>query len=780
VSKKIKQLIMKKKIQIPQKKAAYKAILLSLWMLLYASSLLIAQQGTLAVGGVGTGAGGTVTYSTGLVSYITATGGSGKINQGLQQPNTATGKFIPGKIEAESFDAKLGPQFATATTDVGGGQHVAGLTNGSWLDYNVTVTQTGNYTVNFRIATTQNNAQFQVKLGATVLGAINIPNTGGWDVWQTVALTNIPLTAGLKTIRIQLNSNETCNFNWTDWTLTGANTAPTANAGPPQTIVSPPTTQVTLNGSGTANNGGSIIGYAWTQIGGTAATIASPSSASTLVTGLTTPGARTFHLVVTQNDLQTAFSDVVITVNPASGKFIPGRIEAESWDAKLGPQFATATTDVGGGQHVAGLTNGSWLDYNVTVTQTGNYTVNFRIATTQNNTQFQVKLGATVLGAINIPNTGGWDVWQTVALTNIPLTAGLKTIRIQLNSNETCNFNWTDWTLTGANTAPTANAGPPQTIVSPPTTQVTLNGSGIANNGGSIIGYAWTQIGGTAATIVSPSSASTLVTGLTTPGARTFHLVVTQNDLQTAFSDVVITVNPATGKFIPGRIEAESWDAKLGPQFAIASTDVGGGQIVVGITNGSWLDYNVNVLSTGAYTVSFRIATTQNNAQFQLKLGATVLGTINIPNTGGWSNWQTVSVSNISLTAGVQTIRIQSSSNESCNFNWTDWVLTPPAPVTLVNKDSDVSASAQTTISKSKLVVSVFPNPAETYFTLKAMSKSMEIVRIKIIDIAGRRVQLLQANPGQLIRIGENMKNGTYFVEVVQGNERVMTKIIKQ
>jgi hypothetical protein len=92
---------MKQQIQIPQKKATCKAILLSLWMLLCGSVGLMAQQGTVAAGGVASGAAGTATYSTGLISYITATGGGGKINQGLQQPSTVVGKFIPGKIEAE-------------------------------------------------------------------------------------------------------------------------------------------------------------------------------------------------------------------------------------------------------------------------------------------------------------------------------------------------------------------------------------------------------------------------------------------------------------------------------------------------------------------------------------------------------------------------------------------------------------------------------------------------------------------------------------------------------
>jgi hypothetical protein len=29
-----------------------------------------------------------------------------------------------------------------------------------------------------------------------------VPNTGGWDVWQTVTVSGVPLTAGQRAIRV--------------------------------------------------------------------------------------------------------------------------------------------------------------------------------------------------------------------------------------------------------------------------------------------------------------------------------------------------------------------------------------------------------------------------------------------------------------------------------------------------------------------------------------------------------------------------------------------------
>jgi len=58
-------------------------------------------------------------------------------------------------------------------------------------------------------------------------------------------------------------------------------------------------------------------------------------------------------------------------VNPAGGKLIPSRIEAEDFDAKLGEWPCNTHHRCRRGQKVVGITNGSWMDYNVIVTQSG-------------------------------------------------------------------------------------------------------------------------------------------------------------------------------------------------------------------------------------------------------------------------------------------------------------------------------------------------------------------------------------------------------------------------
>ncbi len=116
---------------------------------------------------------------------------------------------------------------------------------------------------------------------------------------------------------------------------------------------------------------------------------------------------------------------------------------------------------------------------------------------------------------------------------------------------------------------------------------------------------------------------------------------------------------------VPGRIEAESYSAMSGIQ---TETCAEGGENVGWIDAGDWMDYSVNVQATSSYTVEFRVAGIANT-QFQLLNGSTVLATVTVPNTGGYQAWTTVTVNNISLPAGNQTLRVYAVTN-GWNINW--------------------------------------------------------------------------------------------------------------
>jgi endoglucanase len=120
----------------------------------------------------------------------------------------------PTRVEAESYTNMNGVVKET-TSDAGGGQNLGYIDNGDWMDYSITASAAGTYAVNLRVAS-PTGGQLQIKSSdGTVLATVAIPNTGGWQNWQTVS-ANISLAAGTQTIRVYSASNG-WNFNW--WEL---------------------------------------------------------------------------------------------------------------------------------------------------------------------------------------------------------------------------------------------------------------------------------------------------------------------------------------------------------------------------------------------------------------------------------------------------------------------------------------------------------------------------------------------------------------------------------
>jgi hypothetical protein len=439
------------------------------------------------------------------------------------------------------------------------------------------------------------------------------------------------------------------------------NQVPVANAGADQNTGS--TAQ--LNGSAWDPDG-SIASYNWTKVSGPDSySFSNASSVSTSVNNLGS-GTYTFRLTVTDNAGASASDDVVIQVSSPTN--IPGKVEAENYASMSGIQTENSSE---GGQNVAWQDNGDWMDYTVNVSNSGTYNVQFRVATMFNGPQFQLKKSdGNVLATVNVPNTGWFQSWQTVS-ASVYLSAGTQTLRIYTtNAAGGWNFNWMNFEQAASNQTPTVNAGSSQTITLP-TNSVNLSGSAWDADG-SISTHHWTQVSGpSSASFSNEWGASTSAQALV-QGSYVFRLNVTDNAGATASSDVTVTVNGSSsgGGSSSSRIEAEQFSSMNGIQVENTSDD-GGGQNVAWQDDNDWMDYTVNVSSAGTYTINFRVATMFNGPQFQLRnSNGGVLATVNVPNTGWFQTWQTVSAQ-VTLPAGQQTLRIYTTSaSGGWNINW--------------------------------------------------------------------------------------------------------------
>jgi carbohydrate binding protein with CBM6 domain len=158
-------------------------------------------------------------------------------------PYTGTAVSLPGTVQAENFDnGGEGIAYHDTTsgnvlgayrsTDVdiepvaSGGFNVGKVKPGEWLKYSVNVTTTGSYRINVRVASLGQGGTFHLEMnGADVTGSLTIPDTGGWQNWQTISQT-ASLTAGPQIARLVMDAAATSVGNF-DWIEFAAGTTPT-------------------------------------------------------------------------------------------------------------------------------------------------------------------------------------------------------------------------------------------------------------------------------------------------------------------------------------------------------------------------------------------------------------------------------------------------------------------------------------------------------------------------------------------------------------------------
>ncbi len=383
---------------------------------------------------------------------------------------------------------------------------------------------------------------------------------------------------------------------------------------------------------------------------------------------------------------------------------IPARIEAENF-AQASDVRIEASGDIGGGNNVGYIDDGDWMEYAVKTTHAKTFRISLRVANSYGNGLVKVQDNShNVLAELVVPKTGGWQNYVTID-TLIALPAGNQKIRI-FTERGAFNLKWIEFSVANVREEVVGFVSVPAIIEAEDYFEIanvnTENTEDI--NGGLDVG--WMGDGSWLTYKVQTSAAGlytfdlrvangfsdsariqlwneqSIMVGQSliprTGGMQAWdnvrmvaNLVEGPQILKLFASKGVFSINRfevLSSKVLPGIVEAENYVLRTDVRTE-ATGDTGGGVNVSYIDDHDWLDYNVTVPASGAYTFRFRVANSYGNGQIFIKNSAgDLLGQVSVPQTGGWQNYATVETS-ANLISGSQLLRIYANRG-SFNFNW--------------------------------------------------------------------------------------------------------------
>ncbi|MDR6341361.1 hypothetical protein HNQ91_004434 [Filimonas zeae] len=224
-------------------------------------------------------------------------------------------------------------------------------------------------------------------------------------------------------------------------------------------------------------------------------------------------------------------------------------------------------------------------------------------------------------------------------------------------------------------------------------------------------------------------------------------------------------INPYT------TVQAEHYTAMSGVQTETCSE---GGLNVAFIDNGDWIRFSGVDFGTGATGVSVRAASNATGGTIKFRLdaaGGPQIGAINVTNTGGWQNWQTLTGS-VSGATGVHDLYLSFSGGTGYLFNLNHFVFTGGSTALSVNQPLAKSTAGSN--------IQVYPNPTSDVLNVSVSKKREENADIYIYDNTGRQVLNCKL-PGHQTTVNvAALSPGLYLVKLINGSEIITSKFLKR
>ena len=152
----------------------------------------------------------------------------------------------------------------------------------------------------------------------------------------------------------------------------------------------------------------------------------------------------------TLNNYLSVFSDFPVYNNITERILIPGIVQVEDFSYQEG-FTVSETSDINGGYKLGYTDAGDFAEYLVLITESGEYNINYRIASAYDPGSLTLELidGSNIqyLPQTSFPVTGDWESWETVS-TSANLTEGSYKLKMRIIQSG-FDINWIEFDYVG-------------------------------------------------------------------------------------------------------------------------------------------------------------------------------------------------------------------------------------------------------------------------------------------------------------------------------------------
>lgn len=337
------------------------------------------------------------------------------------------------------------------------GFNVGFTETGEWMQYESDITESGVYDIHLRVASGDSGGRLHFAADGTAITPTSfMPPTGGWQNWETVVIPNVILDTNDLKIRLHIDA---AGFNISSFEF--VSTALSSVEVPTQFMAAATVDEYTIK-----MNTNKVMDAALLP--------AAPGGFDILVDGNSVPvtsvaidpgNPKQFlftvdYLLKSTEEIRISYDGDNVkaedgtNLNPFTLEEVknnllfvhqlPGRVEAEAFRVQEGVELEE-TADDGGGQNIAYLDPGDYLDYAVNITRPGAYQISYRTASqfATGGIELQLVDGAgnvSVVQNASFPITGDWQNWVTTSeMADLP--EGRYTLRVRI-TEAPFNLNW--------------------------------------------------------------------------------------------------------------------------------------------------------------------------------------------------------------------------------------------------------------------------------------------------------------------------------------------------